>query len=188
MGLAEAYDKDHSSIDPSLAGTVLRLAARYGDEELFEHLKERFENAETPAERRRYLSAIGSFKDPGVADAALEYALSPSVRPNESGRIAPAVAHEHRERTVEWTLANYDRVAEKVPTLHLSFMMPALADGRSEELLARVQAFCSDPSRSTPLLQKNLNKVADRVARRARIREKEGPSITAYLSELSQGG
>jgi hypothetical protein len=188
LELARQYEKDPMSVDPSMVGDVLGLAARHGDRERFEHFKKRFEDAETPVDRRRYLAAIGAFMDPEIVDAALEYTLGATVRPNESSRIPVAVSKEFRERAIDWVLANYGRVSEKVPTLHLSFMMPALADGTSEELLARVQSFLSESSRSTPLMEKNLRKAADRVTRRARVREKEGQAVAAYLGNLAKGG
>jgi alanyl aminopeptidase len=188
LQIAEAYDHDRSSIDPSLISAVLALSARYGDAERFEHYRKRFEDAQTPAERRRYLTALGSFQDPKLVQAALEYTLGPSVKADDKMVIPFTVAQGFREQAVGWSLANYDRVEESVPPLHLSYMMPGLADGRSERLFLEVRSFLYEGDRTTPLMEKQLKKVNDRVTRRVRVREKEGESIAAYLAEIKRGG
>lgn len=188
LDLAESYDRDRSSIDPALVQTVLVLAARDGGTERFEQFKARFDKAMDPAQRRRYLVALGNFRDHEIAMSVLEFSLSETVRPNEKGWLPGIVAKRYPEDVFEWTTANYDRLSEEVPKLHLSFMMPAIVDGRSEALVERAEAFLSDASRTSPMMKKNLRKVADRVNRRARLIEKEGSAVTAYLTDFSKRG
>src|SRR5262249_51756875 len=73
--LARSYMAAPASIDPSLAGVALRLAAMEGDQALFDEYRARFESARTPQERERYLGALGAFRDPKLAEEAIKYSL-----------------------------------------------------------------------------------------------------------------
>src|SRR5262249_37263471 len=89
--LAAGYMKETDSIDPSLAGTSLRLHALNGDRALFDRYCREFEGAKTPAGRQRYLGGLGAFRDPALQDAALEYALHGPVRVNEIRNITGGI-------------------------------------------------------------------------------------------------
>jgi len=49
------------NVDPSVIGVALEMSAIQGNEALFAEYKKRFENAEIPAERARYLGALGGY-------------------------------------------------------------------------------------------------------------------------------
>jgi len=50
------------SIDPALAGTALQLSATRGDMACSKRYRRLFEKARVPADRGRYLAALGSFR------------------------------------------------------------------------------------------------------------------------------
>jgi alanyl aminopeptidase len=81
--LARAYVADPASVEPSLADTAIELSAIRGDAKLFDLYRQRFEAAKIPAERRRFLSALGNFRDPALTDRALDYVFTGPLRPQE---------------------------------------------------------------------------------------------------------
>jgi hypothetical protein len=102
--LARAYLEDPKSVDASIAGTVLGLAAQTGDRALFDTYKQRFEAAKVPAERGRFLAALGNFRDPASIEAALQYAVEGPLRPQEITRLPGSIATTAtgRDRAYRW--------------------------------------------------------------------------------------
>ncbi len=182
--LAASYLADPMSIDPSFAGTALNLAAIRGDRSLFETYRTRFEAARIPTERQLFLSALGRFREPAVADEALRYVLAGPLRPQEL-RVIPmamAGAPEMQDRAFLWMTENFDGIAARIPAPFLVFL-PYFARGCSAERLSAARAFFSDPAHSPTGTEQELAKVADSVNECVRLREREGPAATRYLRE-----
>jgi puromycin-sensitive aminopeptidase len=74
-----AYLDDRRSLDPNLADTVVALAARQGGANLFEGFLGAANTAGTPQERRRFLMALGEFRDPDLVKRALSLSLTDAV-------------------------------------------------------------------------------------------------------------
>ncbi|MFQ5599848.1 MAG: M1 family aminopeptidase [Candidatus Krumholzibacteriia bacterium] len=183
--LASRYAADPSSIDPALAGVALRLAAIRGDRALYEEYRQRFESAQVPADRNRYLGALGNFRDPQIMDTALGYALEGPLRPNELFRIPGGMMSNPRSRdfVFHWILEKYDDIAERVPPMFMGFM-PFIAGGCSAERLAAAQEFFALPGHQAPGTETNLAKITDQVQDCVGLREREGAAVAAYLNRL----
>ncbi|MFQ5701930.1 MAG: M1 family metallopeptidase [Acidobacteriota bacterium] len=186
--LARSYMADPTSIDPSLAGVALRLAAIRGDKALFEEYLKRFESAKTPAERSRYLSASGSFRKPELMEAALELSLDGKVRPNEMFRLSRGVARspEGRDLSYKYMVDHYDAILSRLPADRASFM-PFFASGCSARRLADARKFFSEANHDKPGTKRSLERVADQVTDCVRLREREGDSVKRYLGRLTAG-
>lgn len=77
--LTEKWFADHSSLDPNLTAPVLETAAYYGDKALFDRFMNALAQTQDRLERRRILSALGSFRDPGALHAGMEAVLTGKV-------------------------------------------------------------------------------------------------------------
>jgi len=187
--LAQAYLADPSSVDPSLAGTALGLAARKGDSALWERYREGFEKATTPSDRNRFLGSLGDFEDPKLQIRALDYTLSGPLRPTEIFNIPGSVANSPGgdERTYAWFLDHYDAIADKLPPEFRPFLV-GIAGGCSAERLATATEFFSDPSRQAPGTMVQLGKVTAQVNDCVSLRQREGEAVAAYLRSLGDEG
>jgi len=185
--LARRHQKDRASIDGAIAGSVLRAAASQGGEELFDAYVNAVGTAATPQERVNYLDAIARFQEADIVDRALEFALSDAVRPHEVWRIPYGLSRNHRlaPRVFNWFTANYEDLAAKMPPMYVGYTVPAIVDGNSAELLQAASDFMAAPERRSPMFDKEFKKVTERVMRRVRVMDKEGPRVDAYLRELS---
>ena len=183
-GLAAAYLKDETSIDPALAGTALTVAAARGDMPLFKTYRKRFEKTRVPSDRGRFLAALGSFRDPSIAEAALAYSLEGPLRTQEILSIAGRLADEPALRPVVWTWMtdNFDTIAARVPP-NYGILLVHFASGCSEERLRAARVFFSEPAHALPGVDTELRKVADEVDDCVRLRAREGGAIAAYLAE-----
>jgi alanyl aminopeptidase len=189
-GTARRLLADPAGADPALAEVTLRIAAGRGDRALFDELRRRFEGAQAPGERGRLLSALAAFRDPLLASEALRYSLEGPLRPNERLRIPAGILFSGERGAVQvldWTVANYDRIAAVVPPMSLAFL-PRLASGCSAERLARAREFFGQPAHSAPGTDAQLAQVADEVALCVALRASEGPAIGAYLERAAAEG
>jgi alanyl aminopeptidase len=181
--LASRYLDDSGSIDPSLAGVALMVAAREGTSADLETYRHKFETAEVPAERNRYLAAMGNFSDPALQDEVLNYLLEGPVRPNDMfqaiGGISATTAG--RDKIYKWMTDNYETISTRVPPIFLSYM-PYFASGCSEERLAAARRFFARPENSVDGTENNMAKVTDQVTDCVNLREREGAAVAAYLN------
>ena len=184
---AAAYMKDSSSVDPSIAGIALRLAAREGDRELFDAYRKRFEEARVPADRGRYLGALGAFQQPEIRAEALRYSLEGPLRPNELFTIPGGMSETPADRDYifAWVTENYEHVTSRLPAEFAAFM-PFVASGCSLERLEAGKAFFSKPENSVPGTQKRVKRVAEQVGDCVALRAREGEAVGRFLRGLGE--
>ena len=181
--LAAAYLADPASVDPALADAAIRLSAIRGDTAMFDLYRARFEAAHVPAERRRFLSALGNFRDPALADRARAYVFAGPLRPQEVlsiPRVQGAVPSEAAQ-TFAWMTGHYDELAARIPSDFMVFM-PYFAAGCSSERVATAEAFFADPKHSPPGTSTELSRIAETVADCVGLDAREGESVRRYTT------
>ncbi len=183
--LAKRHIASPGSVDPSLIGAALQLSALHGDEALFADYKKRFETAEIPAERGRYLSALGYFRDPKIAQDAIRYSLTGPLRPQEIFSIPANLGNsiEYEDVPYKWVTENFGTIASKIPPMFLVFL-PNLARGCSLERLEAARKFFADSTHSVPGSDTEMAKVADQVSDCAGLRQREGAAVASYLTQV----
>ena len=83
-------------------------------------------------------------------------------------------------RMFQWMMANYDRIASRVPPPALRFL-PMFANGCNAERLAVATAFFGDPKREAPGMDKTLERIGDNVHTCLSLREREGEHVYGYM-------
>jgi aminopeptidase N len=181
--LAAAYLADPSSVDPSLADTAIGLSAIRGDAALFDLYRARFEAARVPAERRRFLSALGNFRDPALSARALDYVFTGPLRPQEMLAIprTQAAVPEAQARTLAWITSHYDQLAAKIPAEFMVFM-PHFANGCSIAEVDTAKRFFTDPAHAPPGTSKELARVEESVGDCVSLDAREGASVRRYTT------
>jgi alanyl aminopeptidase len=184
--LAKRYQNDPTSIEPTIAGAVLSVAASDGTPEQFKAYQQKFESAKVPAERSRYLSALGKFDDPKLQDAALEYALSDKVRPTEMFQAVAGLfdTEAGRDRGFAWMTKNYNRIAGRMPP-EMVVYLPYFVTGCSEQRLDAARKFFAMPSHNVDGTDANLTKVSDTITDCLNLREREGKAVAGYLRTVA---
>jgi len=183
--LAREYVKNSSSVDPALAGAALNLSAIRGNQAMYEDYKHRFETAQIPWERGRYLSTLGYFRDPKIVEQSLKYTLEGSLRPQEMFTIPGNLsrAPQYEDVPYRWMTENYEAIAARIPPMFLVYM-PAFASGCSSARLEAARKFFAEVSHAVAGTEKELAKVADQVNDCAGLREREGAAVSDFLKEF----
>lgn len=183
--LADSYMKDKTSIDPTLAAVALSVAAIEGDRQRFLAYTRGFEEAQAPAERGRYLEAVGSFGDLELQDAALAYALEDTVRPTEMFTIPMSFSDTDaaRDRLFAWLTDHFDAIRAGIPP-EMQPMLPFFAGGCSLGRLAAAREFFNEPGHTFEGADRALARLTDQVNDCVALRGREGPAVTSYLQSL----
>jgi alanyl aminopeptidase len=183
--IARAFLADPQAADPSLVGTALQLAALGGDRVLFDEYRKRIEAAKVPADRQRFLGALGYFRDPALMDEALRYSLTASVRPQELFAVPFGIGSTvaHQARPYQFMVENFDAIRARIPPMFLVFM-PHFAGGCSAERAASARAFFADPKHAAPGMEKEIAKMSEAVADCAALRAREGAAVETFLRGL----
>ena len=92
--LADRYLENPRSLPPSMAETVLIVAATGGDRALYDRYLARLgQSSAQPEEYYRLFNALPSFGDPALVKRTLNYAISPQVRSQDAATlIGPLLA------------------------------------------------------------------------------------------------
>jgi alanyl aminopeptidase len=180
--LATAYLEDASSVPPSIAGACLTLASMNGSLEQFEAMKQRFESAQTPTERARYLQSLGSFRDPALVERALDYAFSGPLRTNELFTIPANLTRTPAgsDRAFRWMTENYARLAGRLPPEFMGFM-PYFAGGCSAERLESARAFFAEPEHQANGTPRMVGRVSAQVDECLALRAREADTVRGFL-------
>ena len=102
---AHQYVADPLAIDPSMANTVVNLAALEGDAALYDEFLAATKTARAPEEYYRFLYALARFSDPALLTRTLEYALTPDVRGQDFGSLLGAVMTNPAGTDLAWNFA-----------------------------------------------------------------------------------
>ena len=105
--LAHRYLADPLAIDPSLADTVVKLAALEGDAALYDCFLAATKTARSPEEYYRFLFALARFSDRALLSRTLEYALTPNVRGQDFAGLLSAVMTNPAGTNMAWDFARH---------------------------------------------------------------------------------
>jgi aminopeptidase N len=112
--MVQSYMRDQQSIDPTMAGTVLAVAARHGDAELYDQFKAQMKVAKSPEQYYRYFRTLGDFQESNLIDRTLASTLTPDVR-SQDLYMLPNMMQNSAARQATWDFMrkNYDAISDK---------------------------------------------------------------------------
>jgi alanyl aminopeptidase len=137
------YFDDHAAIQPEVVGTALHVAARHGDQKLFDKLHALAKAATDKAERERLVGALGAFQDPKILDQARAIALTDEFDIRESLGVMFGGLGDPRLRasTYAWFKQHFDDVAAKMPKEYRPFLAYIAAPLCDDAVKPDVEAF-----------------------------------------------
>jgi aminopeptidase N len=91
------------ALDPTLAESIVQIAAEHGDDRLYDALLAAAAGANAPDERERYLFATTAFRDPAIIDRALQRTFSSDVRTQDTVRYLASFFDNPIARPRAWS-------------------------------------------------------------------------------------
>ena len=126
------------SLDPTLAPSLVSIAAEHGDTALYESLLAAAARSGSPGERSLYLDATAGFRAPSVLTRALRRALTPDVRAQDTALYLAPFFRNPVARPLAWAFVKSNWAA-LAPKMSIFGGDVALMDG--------LASFCDEGSR-----------------------------------------
>ena len=179
----ERYLADRNALEPNLADPVVGLAARTGDEALYDRYREVIAGARTPQERRRFLLNLGSFRAPATLRRTLAAVLTPEIPTQDVAFVLmrllgnPPVARE----TWAFMKKRWSAIRKRVPPLMLSRLVDATPSLREPKYGREVAAFFR--THPLPEAARALKQALEVFRLNAELRQRTAPGLEEWLAE-----
>jgi len=175
------YLDDRRSIDANLADAIVSLGARVGDAALHRRYVDAAMTSASAQEKRRFLLALGEFRDERLIEKTLKYALTDAVATQDVAFLlmrlfANPVA---RERTWAFIVHHWNRIRKRVPPHMCSYlieMTPALLTNEYRREVAKF--FRANP---VPTGERALRQALERFAWYRGFRRQAAKDLVQWL-------
>jgi aminopeptidase N len=181
--LAVRYIADPTSLPPSLAPTVLQVAAVSGDRTLYDQYGAQLEKlAAQPEEYYRFFNALSGFRDPALVQRTLELALSPAVRTQDTATLIGRLIGRTGVRDAAWefTKTQWAALTMKLGTQGIPGIVSALGSFCSTERAADIREFFAKSP--VPSAARTLQQALERIETCAALDAKQSAPFAAWLS------
>jgi aminopeptidase N len=182
--LAMQYISDRQSLPPTLAATVLDVAALGGDAMLYElYVAQLPKLSGQPEEYYRFFDALAWFRDPALVQRTLQFAVSPDVRTQDTGQLIGGLLGQTWAREATWTFvqAQWQPLTERLGTFQ---GIPAI--------VRRLGSFCARDkandirqffmTHQVSAVERTLRQSLERVENCAAVVERQSAPATAWLT------
>ncbi len=177
-----------AALSPTLAGTVLRVAASSGDQTLYDEYLARIQKPGEPEEYYRFLSALPSFRDPALVKRTLDFALSPAVRSQDTPTLVAGLLGSTWGRDLAWDFSR-NRWAELTAKLGTFQGVPsvvgALGGFCSLERRDQIRAFFTE--HPVPSAARALAQAIERIDACVDLDARQSPAFARWLGTVATG-
>ena len=186
--LGSAWLDDRKAISPELVSSVLRVAAEFGDRDLFDRFHAAAKKEQDHRTRETLIRALGSFRNPAIAKAGMALLLSDEFDARESFYallFGPLAYPETRALPFEFVKTNLDALLAKLPREVGGDFAAALPEvGRAfcdEGRRAELQSFFEDRVKAYTGGPRNLAKTLESVDLCVAKKKAIGPDLVEFL-------
>lgn len=136
--LAVEWLKTREGVDANMVNPVLTTAARFGDRALFDAMLAELSKTTDRQQRGRILGAMGAFRDPAIAQAAMDLVLHSPIDIRESMNLlwGPLGNRETEKLPFAFVKGNYEELVKRLPTgggFDAGAMLPFVASNGCDE-------------------------------------------------------
>jgi alanyl aminopeptidase len=186
--LARKWLNDHSAVDPDMIGSLLKAAAQFGNNDLFDRFHEAALKEKDQHLRQQLIGALGAFREPEIARRALALTLTKEFDARESFFsliFGPRAYPETRELPFQFIQQNIDKLLTLVPrevgedfAAMFPFAGDAFCDATHREQL---QTFFADRVKAYTGGPRNLAQVQEEIDLCIANRKALAPDLASFL-------
>jgi len=182
--LALKYVADPMSVPPTLASTVLTVAAYGGDAMLYDlYMAQLPKLTGKPEEYYRFFNALASFQDPALVQRTLRFAMSRDVRTQDTATLIAGLLGRSASQDAAWAFVKENwQMLER--TLGVFQGIPRIAGA--------VGAFCTREKRveveqffkehPVPAAERTLRQAFERIDSCIALKTREAPAVASWLA------
>jgi aminopeptidase N len=182
--LALKYIDDRTSLPPTLASTVLSVAAAGGDATLYDRYRAQLPKlTDKPEEYYRFFYALASFRDPALVQRTLEFAISPDVRTQDTSSLIGGLISQPWSRDAAWTFvkANWDALTKSLGVFQgIPRIAASVGAFCSRDKAAEVEQFFQ--AHPVPAAERTLKQAFERIDTCVAVKERQAPAASAWLT------
>ncbi|HVP27619.1 MAG TPA: M1 family metallopeptidase [Myxococcota bacterium] len=177
----DAYLSDRRSLEPNLADAVVALAAQRGDAKRFEAYLKALESATTPQERRRFLLALGDFREPGLVERVLGLTLTEAVPTQDVAMLLARLLGNRAAREATWRFVKrrWSRLRRRMPPMLVTRLVEATPALQTPAYKRDVAAFFR--AARVPTAERALKQALERFDLNAELRRRAAPGLRRWL-------
>jgi puromycin-sensitive aminopeptidase len=178
----EQYLADRGSLEPNLADPVVELAARGGDDALYDRYLAVVAEARTPQERRRFLLTLASFRAPTAVRRTLDAVLTPQIPTQDVAFVLMRLLGNPPVAPQTWAFMKkrWSGIRRRVPPLMLSRLVEATPALREPRYAAEVRGFFK--AHPVPEAARALKQALEIFRLNADLRRRAAPAVARWLA------
>ncbi len=175
--------KEPSSVETTLADTALGVAARNGDEALFNRLQKESTEAANPQSRSDALHALAFFREPALEKRALDYAVSGQVRNQDAAAFIASELRGRDTRDLAWEYIqdNWDKVAAQLTEFGGAYIVGATGSFCSADRIDQVASFFA--AHKVAASTRTLTRAEDQINDCIDLRSAQEQNLKAWLAK-----
>jgi aminopeptidase N len=179
--LANQYLTDPSSVDHEIAIPALQIAARDGDQSLYERIMADLKSAKTPESYFADIFALNRFSDPKLVEKTLDYAISPQMRSQDAPYLISGLMQNPAVERQAWSFVQTHW--ENIQNLGGAFAGGAIVQATSgfcdSGMRDEVQAFFT--SHPAPAAERSLKQSVEQMNYCVDLKAQQGPKLASWL-------
>ncbi len=185
--LAQAWLANRAAVSAEMVPAVLALAASQGNQPLFNQLRSAARATQDRTDRQRMLTALGLFRDAGLAKEAQALVLSDDLDPRESFAILGAQSRHPATRAAayDFVKTNFDALVKRLPR-DSAAGFPSFAVGFcDDEHLADASIFFKDRAPQSVGGPRRLAQSLETLQLCSALRKQQSASVGAFLNTVA---
>jgi puromycin-sensitive aminopeptidase len=178
----ERYLVDRAALEPNLADPVVHLAARFGSLGRYHRYREVVAEARTPQERRRFLLALASFRNPDAIRETLAATLGPDVPTQDVAFILMRLLANPAGQREAWAFLKrkWTALRKRMPPLMCARLVEATPALREPRYAREVRAFFK--AHPMPEAARALRQALEVFRLNAELRARATPGLERWLA------
>jgi alanyl aminopeptidase len=180
--LAKRWLAEPASVDPDMVDSILATAAHRGDRAFFEQLRAAAKAAKETPRRIQLLTAMGALRDPALARAAREIALTGEHDARDAVAVVigdPLAA----EPAYAFMKEHFDAMLERLPGEWLGRLPRVVEPFCDEARRADAEAFFKPRAEKLPGGPRNVAKAVEKIHLCSALRAAQEKSLGAFLAK-----
>ncbi len=171
--VTERFLDSPEDVSPTRVSTYLSIAARRGDETLWNSIRETLSEAPNPSVRTEMIGSLSQFRDPELVRRSLALFWTDAVQSQNLWALLGSASGHPQTWDVAWTWMadNYDRIIEAVGSASAGRLPLVGRNFCSKSGAERVRSFFSEEAHRTKTTERNLQKVLGSIEQCRRYRE-----------------
>jgi len=172
-----------TSLNPTLATPLMRLCARLDGGSLFDPFFQKYQSAETPEEKDRYLSALAEFNKPSLAIKLLEKVLTDSIRSQDAWKPIRYLLRYPKVQAETWEFvkANWKALREKTGSVGATRMIQSTRHLWTPAWKKEVEQFFSRTENKVEAAERALLQTLEFIEIGILFKAEQGPRLSAWM-------